>query len=69
MSVPTGISTVPVPVAARLLGMSESGVYKAIRKGKFPTPAFKVGDRIIIPRKPLLDMLDLDKLPALEEAA
>ncbi|WP_157824240.1 helix-turn-helix domain-containing protein [Corynebacterium mastitidis] len=69
MSVPTGISTVPVPVAARLLGMSESGVYKAIREGKFPTQTFKVGDRTIIPRKPLLDMLGLDELPKMEAAA
>lgn len=69
MPIPAGISTVSVPTAARLLGMSESGVYKAIRLGKFPIQTIKIGGRILIPRQPLLDLLGVDTLPELGDAA
>lgn len=56
-------TTVTVPTAAALLGMSKAGVYRAIRNGNFPTPAQQIGGRYIIPAKPLLDFLGLEEMP------
>lgn len=56
-------TTVTVPTAAVLLGMSQSSVYRAIREGNFPTPAHQIGGRYIIPARPLLDFLGLDEMP------
>ncbi len=44
--------TIPAPVAARLLGMSKSSVYRAIRSGNFPTAAHQVNGRYVIATRP-----------------
>ncbi|AIU92221.1 hypothetical protein AY498_09500 [Corynebacterium ulcerans] len=57
-------STVSASIAAALLGMSQSSVYRAIQEGTFPTPAARVGKgRYVIPTRPLLEFLGLDELP------
>lgn len=55
--------TIPAPVAARLLGMSKSSVYRAIRCGNFPTAAHQVNGRYVIATRPLLEFLGLETLP------
>ncbi|MDK8819042.1 helix-turn-helix domain-containing protein [Corynebacterium amycolatum] len=59
----TAPPTIPVPVAARLLGMSKSSVYRAIRTGNFPTAAHQVNGRYVIATRPLLEFLGLETLP------
>ncbi|MBC6821450.1 helix-turn-helix domain-containing protein [Corynebacterium sp. LK33] len=63
MTSPEIIATTPVSVAARLLGMSESSVYRAIRTGNFPTAAHRVNGRYVIATRPLLEFLGLETLP------
>lgn len=55
--------TVSVQVASKLLGISASGAYAAIRDNDFPTQVIKIGGRYVIPTKPLLDLLGIDELP------
>lgn len=56
--------TIPIPVAAKLLGISRSSAYGAARTGDFPAPVLKINGRYVVPTKPLLDVLGLDELPA-----
>lgn len=56
--------TIPIPVAAKLLGISRSSAYEAARTGNFPTPVLKINGRYVVPTKPLLGVLGLDELPA-----
>ncbi|CAB0663316.1 hypothetical protein FRC0191_01871 [Corynebacterium diphtheriae] len=57
-------TTLSVPAAAQLLGISEGGAYKAIRAGQFPVPVLKIGRaRYVVPVAPLLEALGLDQLP------
>ncbi|MFW2211583.1 DNA-binding protein [Corynebacterium amycolatum] len=55
--------TVSVQVASKLLGISASGGYAAIRDNDFPTQVIKIGGRYVIPTKPLIDLLGIDELP------
>lgn len=55
--------TITVPVAAKLLDISASSAYAAVRTGKFPTKVIQIGGRYVIPTKPLLDLIGLDELP------
>lgn len=52
-----------VAEAANLLNVSPATAYRNISLDKFPTPVIKTGGRIVVPTKPLLDLLGLDKLP------
>lgn len=60
--------TLPLPRAAELLGISRATAYTAVRDGSFPVPTIRVGKRIVVPTKPLLDLLGLDELPELTAA-
>jgi hypothetical protein len=48
-----------VKTAASVLGTSRGAAYDAIKAGKFPVPAFKVGGRWVVPVEPLLQALKL----------
>ncbi|WP_419762860.1 helix-turn-helix transcriptional regulator [Corynebacterium pyruviciproducens] len=51
--------TFTVNQAAKLLGVSTSGVYRAIHDGTFPVAAIKIGkSRWVIPSEPLLALLN-----------
>lgn len=52
--------TVSLGVAAKLLGVSPSTAYTAVRNGKFPVPVIHVGSRIAVPTAPLRKLLCLD---------
>jgi excisionase family DNA binding protein len=55
--VPSDSLTVPVPEAARLLGISVNGCYEAVKKNLIPS--VRINGRIIIPRAALMRMLDV----------
>lgn len=55
--------TLTITEAAELLGLSASHAYQLARSGGFPSPVIKAGGRIVVPTKPLLDLLGLDELP------
>lgn len=57
--------TIGLLEAANLLGISRSTAYQAVRNEAFPAPVLKVGSRIVVPTKPLLDLLGIDDLPDL----
>lgn len=48
--------TVSVETAARMLGLSRSGAFDAIRRGDIPH--VRIGRRILVPRAKLLEMLN-----------
>ena len=50
--------TIPVPTAARLLGLSRNGTYEAIKRGELPS--IRVGGRVVVPTAPLRKMLGLE---------
>lgn len=52
---------------AELLGISKSSAYRAIKNDTFPVPTIRIGGRVVVPTKPLLELLGLDELP--QEAA
>lgn len=61
-------TTISVPRAAGVLGVSPSSAYRAIHEGSFPVKAIKIGKgRYVIPTKPLLDLIGLDELPTDDE--
>jgi excisionase family DNA binding protein len=53
--------TLTVPEAARVLGISRSMAYEAVRRGEIPVLRF--GRRVIVPRAALMKMLgeEVDK--------
>lgn len=51
-----GRSFFSVPDAARMLGISEATLYRAVADGQFP--AVRIRDRVIIPAKALEAMTD-----------
>lgn len=53
-------ATLTVPEAAALLGCSTSAAYDAIRSGDFPTPVVRIGRKIVVPARPLLDLLGVE---------
>lgn len=60
-------ATVTLSEAAEILGIGRTLSYEAARHGKFPVRVIKIGGRYVVPTKPLLDLLGLDKLPPLPE--
>lgn len=48
-----------VKTASVLLGMSQAAIYQQIKKGIFPIDVIKAGNRILIPKIPLLILLGL----------
>lgn len=51
--------TVDVPTAAQLLGCSTSALYEAIRSGDSPVNVLRIGRKIVVPTRPLLELLGL----------
>ena len=62
-------ATVSVSLAAELIGIGRSSAYQAARNGSFPTKIIQIGNRYVVPTKPLLELLGLDELPDLEGSA
>lgn len=57
--------TITLKDAAKVLGIGLSTAYTAARNNEFPIPVIKIGGRIVVPTKPLLDLLGLEELPAI----
>lgn len=51
--------TVSVGEAGKLLGIGKSTAYAAVNNGTFPVPTIKIGGRIVVPTRPLLELLGL----------
>jgi predicted DNA-binding transcriptional regulator AlpA len=49
--------TVDVPTAADMLGISSRQAYALIRRDEFPVPTLRLGRRVVVPTRPLLDAL------------
>lgn len=60
--------TLTVAESAKILGISVSSAYSAIRSNEFPAKVLKIGNRYVIPTKPFLQALGLDELPELSTA-
>ena len=48
-----------LPDAARLLGISRTAAYELVRTDAWPSPVLRLGHRIKIPTRPLLELLGL----------
>lgn len=59
--------TISVTRAAKLLGVSRSTLYRAVTTGDTPVPVVTIGSRVVVPTKPLLELLGLDALPTDDE--
>ncbi|AIK86031.1 hypothetical protein CGLAR1_12540 [Corynebacterium glutamicum] len=55
--------TITLKKATGLIGIGLSTGYAAVRSNEFPVPVIKIGGRIVVPTKPLLDLLGLEELP------
>lgn len=51
--------TLSVEHAARLIGVSRATVYRMVRDGEFR--AIRVGRRVLVLKKPLMDMLEAEE--------
>lgn len=51
--------TYTIKEAARLLNLGERSVYESVREKTFGFPFKRIGNRIIIPRKPIDDFLGI----------
>ena len=51
--------TLSVEHAARLIGVSRSTAYRLVRDGELP--AIRVGRRVLILKKPLMEMLEAEE--------
>lgn len=49
-------STVSVPTAAAILGVGRNTAYTAVRLGHIPS--IRVGRRIVVPYRPLMDLVE-----------
>ncbi|HUG08896.1 MAG TPA: helix-turn-helix domain-containing protein [Acidimicrobiia bacterium] len=57
--------TLTIPEVAALLGLSRNTAYEAARSGEIAgVPVISVGRRLLVPRKPLLELLGEDEDPA-----
>lgn len=50
--------TVPVDVAAELLGISRASAFRAVHRGQLP--AIRIGRRIVVPTAGLLALLQIE---------
>jgi len=60
-----GVST-DVPTACRALGIGASTGYAMAARNRFPVPVLRVGKRLIVPTRGLLEALAVG--PAVQEA-
>lgn len=50
-----------VPTAGEILGgLCRDESYRAVKRGKFPVPVLRVGRRMVVPVRPILQLLGLD---------
>lgn len=61
--------TIPLPEAAKLLGIGKSTAYAAVRKGNFPVRVIQIGSRYVVPTKPLLELLELPNSEGVQPSA
>lgn len=69
-SIPTELRdrlTVPVPIAARVLGVGRNQAYSGVADGSIPS--VRIGGRILVPVVPLLRMLGIDDSPPVAQEA
>lgn len=52
--------TIQLREAAKLLGISASTAYAAVKAGTFPVPVIHIGSRISVPTAPLCKLLGID---------
>ncbi len=58
-------ATLTIPEVAALLGVSRNSCYEAARSGSIAgVPVISVGRRLLLARKPILDVLGIDEGPA-----
>ncbi len=55
-------ATMTIPEAAKLLGISRSGAYRAVARGEIPT--IRIGRRLLVPTAKLYAMLGWTYNPA-----
>lgn len=60
-------ATYSINEVAQLLGIGTSAAYAAAKRDELPVPVIRIGGRIVIPRKPLDDLLGITPDP--QEAA
>ena len=58
-----------IKTACSVLGISYSLGYQLVREDQFPVKTLRLGNRIIVPVRGLLDLLDIGEAPALGDAA
>ncbi|QGW24258.1 MULTISPECIES: DNA-binding protein [unclassified Dietzia] len=58
-----------IKTACSVLGISYSLGYQLVREEQFPVKTLRLGNRIIVPVRGLLDVLDIDEAPSLDSAA
>jgi hypothetical protein len=56
---PRSRPTLDVAEAAPLIGISTWAAYEAIKRGDFPVEILRIGRKIRVPTRPLLDRLGL----------
>jgi hypothetical protein len=49
-----------VPTAGDVLGFSDRTAYDMVRRGTFPVPVLKLGNKLVVPTAPLLALLGID---------
>lgn len=57
-------AAVDIVTAGRVLGLSRNTAYGLARRGEFPAPVLRVGQRWRVPTAGLLDLLGVDRAPA-----
>jgi hypothetical protein len=57
-------STVSVPTAAAAFGIGRSEAYGKAKRGHLPFPIIKIGRRLVVPTRPVLDLLGLNDTEA-----
>lgn len=50
--------TLTVEEAAEALGVSRNHAYEMLAQGRFPVEPIRVGQRILIPRQKLIDLIE-----------
>ncbi len=57
-------STLSVPEAGRLLGVSRGTAYQLARENRFPVSVLRIGKQLRVPRAPLLRLLGDEGAPS-----
>ena len=60
VDVSNGPPTLTITEAAQVLGIGRNLAYELARRGDFPAPVLKLGNRLVVPRQPLLELVGLN---------